>query len=723
LDYRRQNQVFEEFAAYAGQDFQLTAAHEPKQLGGVRVSCNFFNVLGVQPALGRNFSSDECEPGRSQVVILSDGLWQTSFGADSEILGRNITLDREPYTVIGVMPAGFRLFAGNGDLWIPLNLGFSASNRGVRQVIVMGRLKAGVGKQRAQAGMGSLARRLAQAYPATNKGWEVQVVPLQDEIDKKLGLGLAFIMGPVVLVLLIACANVANLLLARASVREKEMAVRVAVGARRVRLVRQLLTESSLLALAGGAVGLLLGAWGTAILRSLFAGTLPASAGVPHMQPRVLGFAVLLCVLTPLLFGLAPALADSKLDLNETLKEGRRGAQGSGGSHRLREYLVVCEVGLAIVLLGLGGLLIRAMLVLGSVHDLADPKNLLTTNISLPAASYPHESDLAVFCDRVLEGAGAISGVESVGMTNRLPLLGEDRRALSPVALEHEQGAVARDFTIVLKVSSGYFRALRIPLSRGRALTEQDTPEAPRVAVINETLARSWHGEDPIGRRLRLEGLGHEQPWITVVGVVEDVIEDVRKAPLPGVYLPYAQNPEPAMTLVLRARTSPLGLEQPLKRAVWAVGKDLPLANVRTLEQRKSEELAGPHAMVEMLVAFALLALALASAGVYSVTNYVVAQRTHEFGIRMSLGARPRDVLMMVLKDAIALVAGGLCLGMAGAFAFGHLLGHELIGIRFYDPVVFSCVSILLMSVALVATSLPARRATKVDPMVALRHE
>ena len=308
-------------------------------------------------------------------------------------------------------------------------------------------------------------------------------------------------------------------------------------------------------------------------------------------------------------------------------------------------------------------------------------------------------------------------------MTNRLPLLGEDRRALSPVALEHEQGAVARDFTIVLKVSSGYFRALRIPLSRGRALTEQDTPEAPRVAVINETLARSWHGEDPIGRRLRLEGLGHEQPWITVVGVVEDVIEDVRKAPLPGVYLPYAQNPEPAMTLVLRARTSPLGLEQPLKRAVWAVGKDLPLANVRTLEQRKSEELAGPHAMVEMLVAFALLALALASAGVYSVTNYVVAQRTHEFGIRMSLGARPRDVLMMVLKDAIALVAGGLCLGMAGAFAFGHLLGHELIGIRFYDPVVFSCVSILLMSVALVATSLPARRATKVDPMVALRHE
>ena len=718
LDYRQQNQRFEDLAAYSEREFQLTAVAEPKRFGGLQVSCNYFQVLGVQPAMGRNFLPQECEPGKGQVVVLSYGLWQTSFGADPGILGRSITLARESYTVVGVMSD---LFAGEGDLWVPLDLGFSALSRGVRQVMVRGRLRAGVRKEQAQAEMNSVARRLAEAYPSTNKGWEVQVVPLQDEINKKLRLGLVFIMGPVILVLLIACANVANLLLARASVREKEMAVRLAMGARRVRLVRQLLTESVLLALAGGALGLLLGAWGMAILRSLFAGV-PGAVGALHVQMRVLGFALLLCLLTPLVFGLAPALASSKLDLNETLKEGRRGSRTSGGSHRLREYLVVGEVGLAITLLGLGGLLIRGMMVLGSVNNRADPKSLLTMSVSLPAAAYPHDSDMVAFYHKVLEGARTIPGVESAGVTDHLPVLGEDRRALSPIGLEREQG-VARDFAIVLKVSSGYFPALRIPLKRGRALTEQDTPGAPRVAVINETLARSWHGEDPIGRRLRLEGLGTEQPWVTVVGVVADVITDAREAPLPGVYLSYAQTPDPEMTLVLRALTSPLGLVEPLKRAVWAVDKDQPVEDVRTQEQRRSEELAGPYAMVRMLVAFAVLALTLASAGVYSVTSYVVAQRTHEFGIRMSLGARPRDVLIMVLKEAIALVATGLSFGLAGAFGFGHLLGHELMGVRFYDPLVFSCVSLLLMAVALVATYLPARRATKVDPMVALRHE
>ena len=718
LDYRQQNHSFQDLAAYSDQDFQLTAVAEPKRVVGLQVSCNYFEVLGVQPSIGRHFLPKECEPGAPRVVILGHALWQASFGADAGILGRNITLDRESYTVIGVMAD-----PGESGLWIPLNLGFSALSRGVRHVMVRGRLKNGLSKEQAQADMNNLAHRLAQAYPATNKGWEVQVVPLQEEIGKKLGLGLIFIMGPVTLVLLIACANVANLLLARASVREKEMAVRVAMGARRARLIRQLLTESVLLGLAGGALGLLLGAWGMAILRALFAGALPASAVQPHMHLRVLGFALFLGVLTPLVFGLAPALAASKLDLNETLKEGGRGSQGSGGSHRLREYLVISEVGLAIVLLGLGGLLIRAMMVLGSVNDRADPKSLLTMNVSLPAGAYPHESDLSSFYHRVLENAQAIPGAESAGVTDRLPVIEEDRRAFRPITLEPEQGAVARDFAIVNTVSSGYFSALRIPLTRGRVLTEQDTAGAPRVAVINEALARAWNGADPIGRRLRLEGQGREQPWVTVVGVIADIISDVRKGPLPGVYLSYAQNPEAEMTVVLRALTPPLGLEHPLKRAVWAVDKDLPLEDVRTQEQRRSEELAGPYALVKLLVAFAVLALILASAGVYSVTSYVVAQRTHEFGIRMSLGARPRDVVTMVVREAITLVAGGLCVGLAGASGFGHLLGHELMGVRFYDPLVFSCVSLVLMAVAVIATYIPARRATKVDPMVALRHE
>ena len=724
LDYRQQNRVFEDLAAFAGQSFHLTNVAEPQRLAGNRVSFNYFHVLGVQPAIGRSFMPEESKGGKARVVILSHGLWQGSFGADPRVLGRNITLDREIYTVIGVMPEGFRLFNGNADVWVPLDLDSSALSRGLREVMVIGRLKPGVGKERAQAEMNNLAHRLAQAFPSTNKGWDVQVVLLQDEINKKLGLGLVFIMGPVVLVLLIACANVANLLLARASVREREMAVRAAMGAGRLRLVRQLLTENLMLAMLAGAFGLLLGVWGMGILRSLFPTALSSSPGAPGLDTQVLGFALLLSLLTPLLFGLAPALYGSKLDLNEALKEGRRGSR-AGGSHRLREYLVVSEVGLAVALLGLGGLLIHFMLLLGGLKPSFDMKNLLTMTVSLSESAYPHDSDVATFYRRVLGGAQAIPGVESVGVVSRLSILTEQWSALKPVSLEGGSGGEARASAIVLKVSPGYFPALGIPLRRGQALTEQDTAGAARVALINETLARSWRGEDPIGRRLRLEGLGPEQPWITVVGVVGDVMVDAHKAPLPGVYLPCAQNPERAMTFVVRTLTPPLGLQEPLKRALWAVDKDQLIEDMRTLEQMVSDELAGAYALVEMVVVFAVLALVLASAGVYSVMSYVVAQRTHEIGVRMSLGARPRDVVQLVVKEAVVLIGSGVVVGLAGAFAFGRLLGHELadIGIRPYDPITFSCVALLLMAAALLACYLPARRATKVDPMVALRYE
>jgi putative ABC transport system permease protein len=722
LDYRQQNRVFEDLAAYAGQPFHLTNVTEPQSLSGSRVSCNYFHILGVQPAIGRNFLPEECAGGKPRVVILSQGLWQGRFGADPTILGRDITLNRESCTVIGVMPAGFQLFMGNADLWVPLELGSSALSRGAHQVMVMGRLNAGVSKEQAQAEVSNLARRLAQAFPSTNKGWDVQVIPLQDEINKKLGLGLVFIMGPVVLILLIACANLANLLLARASVREKEMAVRTAMGAGRLRLVRQLLTESALLALLAGAFGLLLGIWGMGILRSLFPAVLHASPGALHLDAQVLGFSLLLCLLTPLLFGLVPALYGTKLDLNGTLKEGRRGSR-AGGSHRLREYLVVSEVGLAVALLGLGGLVIRVAVVVGSLKPSFDPKNLLTMTVSLPESAYPHDPDVAAFYRRALEGAQTIPGVGSVGVTDRLPILGEDRRELTPVTLESGAGTEARASAIVLRVSPGYFPALRIPQPRGRALTEHDTAGAARVALVNETLARSWSGEDPIGKRLHLGSLGPDQPWTAVVGVVGDGMIDNHKAPLPSVYLPCAQNPKRAMTFVVRTLTPPLGLQGPLKRALWAVDKDQPVEDMRTLEQRVSGELAGPYALVEMLVAFAVLALALASAGVYSVMSYAVAQRTHEIGVRMSLGARPSDVIHLVVKEAMRLIGSGVVVGLGGAFAFGRLLGHELGEIRPYDPLTFSCVSLLLMAAALAACYLPARRATKVDPIVALRYE
>jgi putative ABC transport system permease protein len=476
--------------------------------------------------------------------------------------------------------------------------------------------------------------------------------------------------------------------------------------------------------LLAGAFGLLLGVWGMGILRSLFPTMTSVSLGAPHLDTRVLGFALLLCLLTPVLCGLAPALYASKLDLSETLKEGARGSRAGGGSHRLREYLVVSEVGLAVALLGLGGLLIRFMLFLGNLKPAFDTTNLLTMTVSLSESAYARDSDVAAFYRRALENAQTIPGVESVGVVNRLAVPVE-WSALRPVHLESGSGGELGASAVSLRVSPGYFSALRIPQRRGRGLTDQDASGAARVALVNEALARSWRGEDPIGRRLRLEDLGPEQPWITVVGVVGDAIIDAHKAPMPGVYIPCAQNPERAMTFVVRTLTPPLGLEEPLKRALWAVDKDQLIEQVQTVEQMISQEFAQSNALVKLVVAFAVLALVLASAGVYSVMSYIVAKRTHEFGVRMSLGARPRDVMQLVVNDALVLIVSGLCVGLVVTCVFGKLMGGMLtvMGIRPYDPTTLSCASLVLMAAALMACYLPARRATRVDPMVALRYE
>lgn len=727
LDYRQQNHVFEDLAASEGDSFNLTSGRGAQALSGDCVSSNYFRVLGVQPAMGRDFVPEESAEGKAEVVILSYGVWQAKFGADPAILGRNITLNHASYTVIGVMPAGFHLLtAGDPDLWVPLDLRFGIQNRGLREAAVIGRLKHGVTNEQAQADVSNLARRLAQTFPATNQGWDVHVVSLQDEINKKLGLVVVFIMGPVVLVLLIACANVANLLLARSSVRAKEMAVRAAMGAGRFRLVRQLLTESMSLALLAGVFGLLLGAWGMAVLRSLFSSAMAnAPGGGLHMDARVLWYSLLLCVVTPLLFGLAPALYGSRLDLNDMLKEGSRPTRSAGGSHRLREYLVVTEIGLAVALLGLGGLFIRVLYFLNNLKPGFDTRNLLTMTVSLPQATYPRDADVAVFYRRVLENAQEIPGVASVGIVNRLALPVENWATLKPLRLESASAGELGASAVVLNVSPGYLLALRIPQRRGRGLTDQDAAGAARVALINETLARSWRGDDPIGRRLRLASSDSDSAWVTVVGVVGNAILDVHKAPMPGVYLPAAQNPSRAMTLVARTVVPSRGLEEPLRQALWAVDKDQPIDQVSTAEQLMSQEFAEQNAMVKLIAAFAVLALALASAGVYSVMSYAVAQRTHEIGVRMSLGASPSKVVRLVVNEAATLILGGLVVGSCGAFVFGKLLGHELtqFGIMPYDPVTFSCVAALLVAVALAACSLPARRAAQVDPMVVLRYE
>jgi putative ABC transport system permease protein len=727
LDWQEQSRTLEGIAQIDGDTWTLTGAGEPERIEVGIISATFFPMLGIQPlAIGRNFTAAEDKPGGERVAILSHGLWQRRYNSDQEIVGKSITLNDTNYTVIGVLPANSRVFYTN-EVWVPLALDIQeerASGRTSYNTTVA-RLNPGVTLEQARVELDTLL----QSYRTTRPGESQRIVdsrtrltPLQEQLLGDMRLPLQVLLGAVGLVLLIACANVANLLLARAGTRQKELAIRAALGAGRFRLARQMLTECLLLAIAGGAAGLLLAYWLTRLLGSFnSANTLGEMSRVSAItiDMRVLGFTLLISLLTGLFFGLLPALRLSRPDLNLSLKEGGH----SSGSHGrgLRSALMVSEVALAVVLLIGAGLLIRSFVKLLDVDPGYRAENLLTARISLPPR-YRDNSQRVEFYARLLQRLAALPGVAAVGVTSHLPLTGYNMGSTLRVEGRSPQEGERIASVPVARVNSDYFRAMGIGLRAGRFFNDGETQGTPSVTLLSETLARRlFPNEDPLGKQLSLAGSS-----TTVIGVVSDI----RYTGLDGeieqaVYLSYRQLPRSGMALMLHGTVEPSSLAPALRSAVREIDPALPVYDVMTMDERLSHSVAVAARRFILLLqgGFAALALLLAGIGVYGVISYVVTQRTHEIGIRMALGANSGDVARLFIKQGMALVSLGVGLGLLGAFALPRVMRGLLFGVGATDPLTFACVALLLSSIALVACYLPARRAARIDPLVALRHE
>ena len=722
LDWKEQNHVFEDVGLFSYSSFLLTDVGEPVRLSAQQVSDGFFRVAGAKPIKGRTFLAEECQPGGSPVAIISYGMWQRAFGSDPNVLGRTIKLNRQPYTVIAVMPEDFSFPTPKTDLWVPLIMKSNQVDRGRRVSQAVGRLGPHITANQAQAEMTTIAHRLEETYPATNAGRGIKVLLLRDDLNKRLSNGIIFFGGPALFVLLIACANVANLLLARASVRGKEVAVRAALGAGRLRLIRQLLTESVLLALMGGVFGVFLAYWGMALVRRLFSTMLSLPPGALRMNIWLLAVGLLLSVLTPLFFGLVPALYGTKLRLPETLKTGGIVGRSSVGSHRLREWLVVLEMMLAIVLVGMCGLFMSFWRWLGGVQPGFDPNNLLTLAISLPD---PGTREVRTFYRRILARLEAVPGVEAAGLVDHLPMYVDDRDSSLLVTVEGGPCSLVQTSAAELTVSAGYFAAMHIPLVRGQALSWEDSSQPDSVALVSETMARRcWPVEDPIGKRFRLGRKLSGKPATVVKGVVGDVMNGRRDhPPLPLVYRPLGQTPDRELTVVIRTALTPVNLASAVKHAIWEVDREQPLDDLRTMKEALFEVRLEYVRAVGISGVLAALALTLAAIGVYSVMNNFVAERTAELGIRMALGATPLDVLRLVVGKGLMLSLSGGVVGLAGTWALERVALSRLAELTSSIDFMAVSVAVLLLFVAVIASYVPARRASKVDPIVALRYE
>jgi len=719
--WRERNQVFADLAAYTEDTFNLSGGGEPEKLEGLAASANLFPLLGVQPLLGRTFSSEEDQPGANRVAVISYGLWQRRFGGSPNAIGSRVMLDGASAEIIGVMSPSFYFPTRQQSIWTPLALTPAQAGTQMAHFLrVVARIKPSITHQQAQAEMSAIAARLEKEFPQTNITVGANVVPLKDQFVGNLRLALLVLFAAAGFVLLVACTNVANLLLFRAASRQKEIAVRLALGAGRWRLIRQLLTESLMLSLTGGVAGLMLALWGVSTLAAVMPEKL-ASAKAVTLDLRVLAFTLLVSMLTGIIFGLVPAFQSTRLNLNAVLKEGGRDA--ARGRSGLRSLLVVAEIALALVLLVGAGLMINSFLRLRQVDTGFKADGLLTLEIDPTLSRFPDQTSLAGFYDRLIERIGALPGVESAGVVTRLPLTPTSGTYLFFAEAPSRWKPAS---ALPNSVSPNYFQVMGMTLLSGRAFTLQDTPETTPTAIINEAMARhAWPGQDPLGKRLRMYPYNHTAPTFTVIGVVKDAKQsEMQAAAKPEVYRSYKQlRLYPPRNLVVRTKVAPQGLAAAIRQAIWEVNKDQPVSNIRTMEEVIGESVSNPRFNMLLLAIFAALALLLAAVGIYGVMSYMVMQHTREIGIRMALGAQASDVLKLVVGKGLILTIAGVVSGVAGAFGLTRLMATLLYGVTATDPLTFAAVSALLATVALLACYLPARRATKVDPMVALRYE
>jgi len=739
-DYEKDTKSYSQVAAFTYIDLNLTGGDVPERVQGAKVSPALWTVLGVNPIRGRFFAPDEQGEGRDDVIMISARLWERRFNSDPSLIGKKIALDGRNYTVVGIMPKTFEFplplfnvqggqFAQRVEIWKPIAFTKDElSCRGCRDYAIIGRLAPGITSQQAQGELNGMIKRWKTEHPdnyGPEENFGAKVYPLQDQVVGGMRPALWILFGAVMLVLLIACANLTTMLLARGASREREMAIRVALGAGPFRLVRQLLIESVVLSFLGGFAGVLLAIWGLDVLRAITARTVPRIAEV-NLDLTVLGWTFVVAVGTGVLFGFLPALASSRPDLTEALKEGGRGSTEGARRNTLRSGLVIGEIAIALALLVGASLLVRSFVQLQNVNPGFNPRQVLTMELSLPVEKYPRGKPVSDFFAEVLRRVTTVPGVRSAALTTILPLSGtnSDSSFMIEGQLEKVMASGVAPDEEQRQVTPDYFRVLEIPLVQGRFFTDADTADAPLVIIINQALAKKyWPGGDALGKRITFDDPRKDPKWTTVVGIVGDVRHrGVDEPPRPEFYQPHAQRPYRSMILTVRSGQDPRNLTSAIRRHVSSLDPELPIAHVRTMEQIASDSIAPRRLSVVLLGAFAGIALVLASIGMYGVMSYLVTQRTHEIGVRMALGAQRGDVLRMILKRGAMLVIAGTAIGLVLALFGTRALGSMLYGVSAFDISTFTVVTLVLGAIALLASYIPAVRATQADPMIALSH-